>query len=811
MPRRAVGVRWSDALTHGQHGTMAPHQAQCAQESEGEERARLAGLIESAMDGIITVDSEQNITLLNPAAERMFGVAAVSVRGGPLASLIPLRSREKHAEYIRGFGGVGVSNRRTGAHSDVIGVRANGEEFPIEASISHIEVNGRPFYTAILRDISWRRRAEANTAREKSLTDAMIECMPGILYFQGEQGRLLRWNRNFADLSGYADGEMVGKHALEFFRGDDSMRMVRAISEARREGESHVEVDFVPKDGSVLRYFITCRRLVLDGAACVVSVGVDVTARNQIEATKARLAAIVEFSNDAIIGRDTNGAVTSWNRGAERLFGYTAEEMVGEPITRLLPTDRQAEEQHILNRIKRGEVVEHLETVRRRRDGQLIEVSITVSAIRDRADVIVGTSKMVRDITEIRRLEQQSRHRKKMEAIGQLTGGVAHDFNNLLGVILGNLDLIERMVAGDEAAGKRVIAAQKAAMRGADLTKRLLAFSRRLPLRPSPTSLLESIHNVVEMASRVLGPGIEISTDLDESVPPVFVDAAGLESVLLNLAINARDAMPAGGSIRLSTEVRDLSNDYLPVQSGELKPGRYGCIRVRDSGQGMSRETLERAFEPFFTTKPRGKGTGLGLAAVYGFVKQSGGNTRIYSELGVGTVVSVYLPLAESQCVVPTPASIPPNGVRSVVGRSVLVVDDEVDLLEIAVACLEDMGCRVFHATNGSMALAIVAREPRIDLLVTDIFMPGGMNGVELANRVRQLTPRIKVLYSSGFASDALAEKSGTQVDGPLMHKPYHRSELAAAVRRVLSGDAADDANDELSAESTPQRMAREP
>jgi PAS domain S-box-containing protein len=790
---------------------MAPHQAQCAQESEGEERARLAGLIESAMDGIITVDSEQNITLLNPAAERMFGVAAMSVRGGPLASLIPLRWRAKHAEHIRGFCGADLSNRRMGAHSDVIGVRANGEEFPIEASISHIEVNGRPFYTAILRDISRRRRAEASTEREKALTDAMIECMPGILYFQDEQGQLLRWNRNFADLSGYADGEMIGKHALEFFRGEDSVRMVRAIGEARRDGESHVEVDFVPKDGSVLRYFITCRRLVLDGAACVVSVGVDVTTRNQIEATKARLAAIVEFSNDAIIGRDTNGAVTSWNRGAERLFGYTAEEMVGEPVTRLLPTDREAEEQHILDRIQRGEVVEHLETVRKRRDGQLIEVSITVSAIRDRADVIVGTSKMVRDITEIRRLELQSRHRKKMEAIGQLTGGVAHDFNNLLGVILGNLDLIERMVAGDGAAGKRVIAAQKAAMRGADLTKRLLAFSRRLPLRPSPTSLLESIHNVVEMASRVLGPGIEIATDLDESVPPVFVDAAGLESVLLNLAINARDAMPAGGSIRISTEVRDLSHDYQPVQSGELKAGRYGCIRVRDSGQGMSRETLERAFEPFFTTKPRGKGTGLGLAAVYGFVKQSGGNTRIYSEPGVGTVVSVYLPLAESQSVVAAPAAIRSKGVQSMVGRIVLVVDDEVDLLEIAVACLEDMGCKVLHATDGPMALAIAAREPGIDLLVTDIFMPGGMNGVELANRVRQLTPRIKVVYSSGFASDALTEKSGTLVDGPLMHKPYRRSELAAAVRRVLSGDAADDANDELSAESTPQRMALEP
>src|SRR5471030_2448073 len=271
-------------------------------------------------------------------------------------------------------------------------------------------------------------------------------------------------------------------------------------------------------------------------------------------------------------------------------------------------------------------------------------------------------------------------------------------------------------------------------MRGADLTRRLLAFSSRQPLHPVPTSLDESIQNMIEMAGRALGSDIKITTNLDQSIPPVLVDAAGLENVLLNLAVNARDAMPDGGSLVVSTQLSDLEESYPPVQAEEMKPGRYARITVSDTGHGMSRETLEHVFEPFFTTKPRGKGTGLGLAMVYGFAKQSGGAVRICSELGHGTAVTVYLPLAEGMPA-PAPAAATSNP-KAKSGGTVLVVDDEVDLLEIAVAYLEDMGYRALHATDGARALEVLAREPGIELLITDVIMPGGMNGVELARKV---------------------------------------------------------------------------
>ena len=252
----------------------------------------------------------------------------------------------------------------------------------------------------------------------------------------------------------------------------------------------------------------------------------------------------------------------------------------------------------------------------------------------------------IRDISERKQLARQLHQSQKMEAIGQLTGGIAHDFNNLLGVVIGNLDLLDRLVAGNAEAVKRVQTAQKAATRGADITRRLLVFSSNEELKPSVVLLADSIQNTIELAARGLGPEIKIATHVDESVPPLFVDPAGLESALLNLVVNARDAMPKGGSIIISSKLQKLDNSHPVVQAGDLKDGKYVCVGVTDTGHGMSKETLERAFEPFFTTKQRNKGTGLGLAMVYGFVKQSGGAVRVYSELGHGTTVSFYLPLA---------------------------------------------------------------------------------------------------------------------------------------------------------------------
>jgi CheY-like chemotaxis protein len=384
-------------------------------------------------------------------------------------------------------------------------------------------------------------------------------------------------------------------------------------------------------------------------------------------------------------------------------------------------------------------------------------------------------------------LEEQLRQSQKMEAIGQLTGGVAHDFNNLLGVIIGNLDLLDRLVAGNDAAIQRVRIAQKAAMRGADITRRLLMFSSTEVLKPSVVLLKDSIQSMIELAGHAIGAEIEITTRVDKSVPPLFVDPTGLESALLNLVVNARDAMPRGGSIIIASEVLSLDEGHPAVQAGDLKAGRYVRVSVSDTGQGMSRETLGRAFEPFFTTKPRGKSTGLGLAMVYGFAKQSGGIARAYSELGQGTTVSIYLPLVANLSP-PVPAS-PLKPLSAKPGGAALVVDDEVDLVDVALSYLADMGLAGHHAIDGASALNVIAQHAEIELMVTDIVMPGGMNGVELAKRALVLRPGLKIIYSSGFPAEALAEKSMPLINGPLLHKPYQRAEFTAIVRRVIEGN----------------------
>jgi PAS domain S-box-containing protein len=546
---------------------------------------------------------------------------------------------------------------------------------------------------------------------------------------------------------------------------------------SRHTGASSIiEVSTAPianAAGEPVQTIITCR---------------DITERKRTDETRARLAAIVESSQDAIIGKDLNGIVTSWNRGAEKVFGYPAEEMIGQPIQLLLPPGHEREEDGILERIRRGETVEQLDTERQRKDGRPIHVSLMISPIRDGSNRVVGASKIARDVTEIKLLERQWRQSQKMEAIGQLTGGIAHDFNNLLAIVIGNLGLMERLIAGNEEAIKRLKPAQKAASRGADLTRRLLALASKEDLNPANTRIEDAIQETVELAGRVLGPEIRIVVNSDPSVPAVFVDGAGLESALLNLAVNARDAMPKGGTLTFSTELIELDDSFPSVRTSELQPGPYVRISVSDTGHGMSKETLERALEPFFTTKGRDKGTGLGLAMVYGFARQSGGTVRLYSELGYGTTVTLYLPPAgESVPVVSEiqPADLPVHG-----GGTVLVVDDETELLEIAHAYLTEMGYSALRADNAASALNTLALYKEIDLMITDIIMPAGMNGVELAKKARELNPKLKVIYSSGYPSDALVERSGTRVDGPLLRKPYQRAEFAASIQRALQGAA---------------------
>jgi PAS domain S-box-containing protein len=504
------------------------------------------------------------------------------------------------------------------------------------------------------------------------------------------------------------------------------------------------------------------------------------------QAARMRLVSIaVESSEDAILTQTVEGIMTSWNPAAHRLYGFTAGEAIGQPSDLIVPPDRRDELRTMLAQLRHGERIEPCETIRIHKDGTRIDVSLTMSPITTAEGVVLGASAIARDMTAQKQLQEQLRHAQKMEALGQLTGGLAHDFNNMLGVIMGHLELLEDAVGDNAVAVRRLQTIQRAAQRGADLTRRLLVFARRQSLHPVPTAVNALLTELLEMLPRTLGPEIQITTQLAADVPLAQIDPAGLENALLNLALNARDAMPGGGTLTFATKPVALDAAYPPVKSGEILAGPYIWLSVSDTGQGMAREVLDQVFEPFFTTKPRDQGTGLGLAMVYGFVKQSGGNIRIYSEPGHGTSVHLYVPIAEGAAI---PVPDPQGAQGAAPGRgTVLVVDDEVDLLEIAVTYLEAMGFTVLPAVDGPSALEVSARTPALDLVLTDVVMPGGMHGVALAHHIRQQHPDVTVLYTSGFPSSALTARRQLQLDGPLVNKPYRKEQLLAAVHQALA------------------------
>ena len=565
---------------------------------------------------------------------------------------------------------------------------------------------------------------------------------------------------------------------------DDESMAVQALQEGAQ--------DYLIKGQIQSRELLRALRYAIERKSCEETLFAEKErAQVTVDSMEGRYRGLLEAAPDAMVVVNQLGEIVIVNVQAEKQFGYNRDELLAQQVKNIIPEGfaerlisdgiRTAAEA-LAQQIGTGIVLKG-----RRKDGSDFPIEIMLSPLESTEGILVTAA--VRNISERKQLENQLHQSQKMEAIGQLTGGIAHDFNNLLGVIIGNLDLLDSLVADNETAIKRVHTALKAAMRGADITRRLLVFSSNEELKPSVTVLSDSIQNMIELAGRAIGAGIKITKQIDESMPPVFVDPAGLESALLNLVVNARDAMPKGGFITIDTKQCNLDLSFPTVQAGDIKAGQYACVSVSDTGHGMSQVVLERAFEPFFTTKTRNKGTGLGLAMVYGFARQSGGTVRIYSEVGHGTTVSFYLPLLAD-----LPRPIPADSTKILAAKSggtVLVVDDEEDLLEVAAAYLAEMGHTALQAMDGASALAMLADHKEINLMVTDIVIPGGMNGVELVQQVHALRPEIKIIYSSGFTANALAERSLTLMGCPLLHKPYQRGEFAAMIREVLEGSHA--------------------
>ncbi len=386
---------------------------------------------------------------------------------------------------------------------------------------------------------------------------------------------------------------------------------------------------------------------------------------------------------------------------------------------------------------------------------------------------IVGTCL---DVTYRRQLEQQLHQSQKMDAVGQLTGGIAHDFNNMLSIIIWNLDLISRSLKGNGKDYERAQNALGAALNCAELIRQLLTFARNQPQRMQVIDLMELIPRLARLLVPVVGEGIKLNVDIDESLWPIYADRAQVESVLVNLVLNARDAMPSGGSLTIAA-----GNAQAKASSVEPPPGHYVVLSITDTGVGMPPEIVERAFEPFFTTKESGKGTGLGLSMVYGFIKQIGGHVQIESTVGAGTTVYLHLPRAKTPELEQTPAAQPAPADR--LSFHVLLVEDNVSIRTMTAARLQELGANVIEADNAPAALETIRGDARIDVLFTDVVMPGGMSGLELANRARELRPGIKVILASGYA--ALFPTTGG-VAGELLQKPYRDEDLLRVLKKVL-------------------------
>ena len=631
------------------------------------------------------------------------------------------------------------------------------------------------------------------------------------------------------------------------------------------------------------------------------------------------LLAAVEFSDDAIITKTSDGVITSWNPAAERLFGHTAQKAIGQPIQIIIPREKYDEERRILRQLNSGLHINHYETVRLTKDGRRLDISLSVSPVRSRSGLLLGATKIARDITKDRKeaaeksrlleilsntfssmgeavvvankdgtiiqanqaatamlgisagqslfdrsrtlsvcsfdgepiplanlplrrvlrgekiencaveirgkdfekplaivvsgnplrdergnvvggiavgrdvtatleTERQLRQAQKLEVVGQLTGGIAHDFNNILTVVTGTMEMLAEGVADRPDLAEIVRMIDEAASRGADLTHRLLAFARKQALQPAATDVSALVFNTAKLLRPTLGANICIETILTDDAAVAFVDSAQLSTALLNLALNSRDAMPNGG--KLTFEISNVALDGISdAAHPDAQSKEFVAIGVSDCGAGIPAELQDRVFEPFFTTKGPGQGSGLGLSMVYGFVKQSGGHVKIRSEVGHGTTVTIYLP---RHCETGLPVAKPEDAPAMKGSETVLAVEDDRLVLRQVSRQLRSLGYKVLGARNATEALALVRTNADIDVIFTDVLMPGAMNGRQLAREATRLRPDIKFVFTSGYAEDAIILHGRLDPDVLLLTKPYRKTDLARVIRRALKSEPAD-------------------
>ena len=676
-------------------------------------------------------------------------------------------------------------------------------------------------------------KALPRSSDAQHLFSALLESAPDAMLIVDERGNILLANSQTEKLFGYHGEELIGlpvemlmparfrhahaQHRGHFFAAPRLRPMMAGLDlyGVRRDGsEFPVEISLNPiasESGTLVassirdisgrkraeqelrRAYDELDQAVLLRTAELEQVTAELRARislherteNDLRQSEERFRLLVEGVNDyAIFMLDPEGRVVSWNAGAERIYGFTAEEAIGSSLSRFHPPEDQHAEtpQYALEQAAATGRFEE-ENWRARKDGERFWASTVTTALRDERGNLRGFSRITRDVTEKRELEHRLRHAQKLEAIGRLAGGVAHEFNNSATAILGYSSLVIDKAQDNQQLRHYAEEIHKAGLRAASVTRQLLAFSRQQILQPTMLSLNEVVADIEKMIGGLIGENIRLLTTLDPYLGVVKADSSEMEQVIINLALNARDAMPDGGVIHIETGNVEVDHVFA-AENPDMAPGPHVRLRVSDTGIGLDKQTAAHIFEPFFTTKPVGQGTGLGLSTVYGTVKRSGGGILVFSEPGRGASFEIYLPRLEQAMV--KPAILSPRRKPDRGSETILIVEDDTSLRWLTVQILTQFGYSVLEAGDGSQALALAQeRGGDIDIVLTDVVMPG-CNGRQLARQVRQLYPHIAVLLTSGYTAEIAAQHDGNEVALPFLEKPFTAEELGLKVREVL-------------------------
>ena len=648
----------------------------------------------------------------------------------------------------------------------------------------------------------------AKTMAEVLLSSDLLETLPDAIVAVDHSGTIVQVNSQMQELFGYGRDELIGQkiemlvpdryrrqhqhHRKNFEEVPKTRRMgadLDLYGKRRNGSEFPVEISLSPVSTGKGTFVLSAIRDISDRKRIAEELRraneeLHQKTAEQLGEYRARLASIIDSSEDAILSKDLNGIITSWNRGAEHIYGYAPEEAIGKHISVLTPSDRTNEIPEILGKIGRGETVDHHESVRVTKDGRQLNVSISVSPLRDTTDKIVGASVIARDVTAQKRSEGQLRQAQKMEAIGRLAGGVAHDFNNILGIINACTEFLRDRI--DPAAEPSVYVEniKKASERGRALTKQLLAFSRTSAIQPRVLDLNERLRDISKLLRPLLGDDVEILVVPKSPSAVVEADPGQLDQIVVNLAVNARDAMPRGGKFILETGSVRFDEEFAH-QHQAMAAGKYILLTVSDTGSGMDETTISRIFEPFFTTKETGKGTGLGLATVYGIVKQSAGHILVYSEPGQGTTFKIYLPSAEHKIGFGSGTEVETVRPKRRAATILLVEDDEI-MRSLTRQLLQEHGYTVVEADDGKSALQWAESHPvPVDLLLTDVVMRR-MSGPELVERLHASRPDLKVVYMSGYTGELIAEREMVKRGITLLEKPFTRTALLNTIHATL-------------------------